>query len=52
MLNAMAVSVNAQQPGRDARVDVLRGLALFMIFIDHVPGNLVSLVTFAQFRLC
>jgi hypothetical protein len=49
MFDAMAVSVNAQQPGRDARVDVLRGLALLMIFIDHVPGDLLSLVTLRNF---
>ena len=30
---------------RDPRIDVLRGLALVMIFIDHIPGNTLSLVT-------
>jgi hypothetical protein len=45
----MVISVNAQQPRRDARVDVLRGVALLMIFIDHVPGNLLSLVTLRNF---
>jgi hypothetical protein len=49
MTSAMAITVNAQQPRRDARVDVLRGLALLMIFIDHVPGNLLSLVTLRNF---
>src|SRR5580698_5209129 len=49
MFNAMAVTVNAQPPRRDARVDVLRGIALIMIFIDHVPGNLLGLVTLRNF---
>jgi hypothetical protein len=34
---------------RDARVDALRGIALIMIFIDHVPGNLLGLVTLRNF---
>jgi hypothetical protein len=49
MFDAMAVSVSAQRSRRDARVDVLRGMALLMIFIDHVPGNLLSLVTLRNF---
>ena len=32
--------------GRDSRIDVLRGLALITIFVDHVPGNLYSYYTF------
>lgn len=28
--------------GRDARIDVVRGLALLMIFINHMPGNVFS----------
>ncbi|MGA7328171.1 MAG: OpgC domain-containing protein [Rhodomicrobium sp.] len=34
---------------RDPRVDVLRGLALLMIFVDHVPNNVLSLVTLGKF---
>jgi hypothetical protein len=34
---------------RDRRVDVVRGLALLMIFADHVPHNAVSLVTLHNF---
>ncbi|WP_181409759.1 OpgC family protein [Martelella alba] len=34
---------------RDARIDVLRGLALIMIFIDHVPGNFFSNYTIRMF---
>lgn len=28
--------------GRDARIDAVRGLALLIIFINHMPGNIVS----------
>jgi hypothetical protein len=34
---------------RDPRIDVLRGLALMMIFFDHIPGNLFSLATLQNF---
>jgi hypothetical protein len=33
---------------RDPRVDVLRGLALLMIFINHIPANPFSAVTLAS----
>jgi hypothetical protein len=42
------------QPGtaidqsRDLRIDLFRGLALWMIFADHVPGNLVHCFTYQQ----
>jgi hypothetical protein len=29
-------------PGRDARIDAVRGLALLIIFINHMPGNVVA----------
>ncbi len=29
-------------PSRDARIDVIRGIALAIIFINHMPGNLVA----------
>jgi len=31
--------------GRDLRLDVLRGLALFFIFVDHIPENSFSAFT-------
>lgn len=37
---------------RDLRVDVFRGLALLMIFIDHVPGNALSAVTLQAMAIC
>ena len=38
--------------GRDLRVDVFRGLALWFIFIDHVPGNLLGGFTLRNIALC
>ncbi len=35
----MAEDRTGMAPGRDARLDMFRGLALLMIFINHVPGN-------------
>lgn len=37
---------------RDARVDVLRGAALLMIFVDHLPGNPPALLTLHNFGFC
>ena len=34
-----------QSRKRDPRVDVLRGLALLIIFIDHIPNNAPALLT-------
>ena len=35
--------------GRDARLDMFRGLALAMIFIDHVPGTIYENFTIRNF---
>jgi hypothetical protein len=32
-------------PGRDLRLDFFRGLALWFIYVDHVPNNVVSWLT-------
>ena len=34
-------------PGRDLRLDFFRGLALWFIYLDHVPDNIVSWFTVA-----
>ena len=34
---------------RDYRLDFFRGLALWFIFIDHVPSNLIAHLTFRNF---
>jgi hypothetical protein len=30
---------------RDLRLDLFRGLALLLIFLDHIPSNVISWVT-------
>ncbi|MGE5156539.1 MAG: OpgC domain-containing protein, partial [Gemmatimonas sp.] len=30
---------------RDLRLDLFRGLGLWMIFLDHVPNNIVAWLT-------
>ena len=32
-------------PGRDLRLDFFRGLALWFIYLDHIPQNVVSWIT-------
>jgi hypothetical protein len=39
-------------PERDYRLDFCRGLALLMIFIDHVPGNPASSWTLRNYAFC
>lgn len=36
------VHLDPHNPGRDPRIDVLRGGALVLIAIDHVPGNALA----------
>jgi hypothetical protein len=36
---------------RDYRLDFFRGIALFLIFIDHIPDNMFSAVTLHSFAL-
>ncbi len=37
---------------RDLRVDFFRGVALWMIFIDHIPDNWVAQFSLRNFALC
>lgn len=39
------VSGGIAKVGRDLRVDFFRGIALVMIFVNHIPGNPLSLFT-------
>ena len=34
---------------RDPRIDVVRGMALLMIFVDHIPGNALGWATLRNF---
>ena len=36
------VSTTAATTARDVRLDFFRGVALFLIFADHIPGNVLS----------
>lgn len=42
---AWARGVSLTEAGRDLRLDFFRGLALFSIFVDHLPDNLVAQFT-------
>lgn len=33
---------DAASPSRDLRIDVIRGLILLIIFVNHMPGNIIS----------
>src|SRR5947209_15826226 len=35
--------------GRDLRLDLFRGLALWLIFLDHIPSNVVAWVTIRHY---
>jgi hypothetical protein len=37
--------IHLPPPGRDYRLDVLRGIANWAIFLDHIPNNVVRWVT-------
>jgi hypothetical protein len=37
--------------GRDLRIDLIRGLSLWMIFVDHLPGNALNRFTYGHFAL-
>jgi hypothetical protein len=41
----MATAHSAVATGRDIRLDLFRGLALWFIFLDHIPNNTVSWLT-------
>src|SRR5438132_13315077 len=37
-------------PGeRDVRLDLFRGIALWLIFLDHIPSNIVNWVTIRNY---
>src|SRR5437870_11451976 len=36
-------------PGRDLRLDLFRGLALWLIFVDHIPQNIVNWITIRNY---
>ncbi len=43
------IAVTGIRGGRDRRIDVLRGIALLMIFINHIPGTIYENYTSRNF---
>ncbi|MGY8633761.1 OpgC domain-containing protein [Bradyrhizobium sp. 14AA] len=41
-----------REAGRDLRIDVCRGIALWWIFLDHVPNNIGSWLTPRNYGFC
>lgn len=48
-VGARCMSQSPVKPQRDTRLDVLRGLALITIFINHVPGQILEDLTTKNF---
>ncbi len=48
-IGAERLPQSAVRPARDTRLDVLRGLALITIFINHVPGQIFEYATTKNF---
>jgi hypothetical protein len=46
---AMAPPPQAATTERDLRLDLFRGLALWLIFLDHIPENVVSWFTIRNY---
>ena len=44
--------MNLISANRDLRVDFFRGVALWLIFIDHIPGNWIAQFSLRNFALC
>src|SRR5690242_13728814 len=45
----VAVAAPAAASTRDLRLDLFRGIALWLIFLDHIPSNIVSWVTIRNY---
>jgi hypothetical protein len=37
---------------RDRRLDFVRGICLWMVFLDHIPANTASLITIRNYSFC
>ncbi len=44
-----ASAVAAPAAERDLRLDLFRGIALWLIFLDHIPSNIVSWITIRNY---
>jgi len=52
MYHIDAMELIRHSSGRDLRVDFFRGLALWWIFTDHVPGDVMSDYSLRNFAMC
>lgn len=43
------VTANLEAHGRDLRIDLVRGIALWFIVVDHIPQDAVNLLTLRNF---
>jgi hypothetical protein len=46
---SLSSAVHAAAAERDLRLDLFRGLALWLIFLDHIPENVVSWITIRNY---
>src|SRR5271170_459486 len=46
---ATAASAQALTTGRDLRLDLFRGIALWLIFLDHIPENIMNWFTIRNY---
>src|SRR5213592_2293522 len=44
-----AATVQAVPTERDLRLDLFRGIALWLIFLDHIPSNVVNWITIRNY---
>jgi hypothetical protein len=44
-----ATAAKAAAPGRDLRLDLFRGIALWLIFLDHIPSNILAWLTIRNY---
>ena len=44
-----STAASLPQAGRDLRLDLFRGIALWLIFLDHIPNNIVNLFTLRNY---
>jgi hypothetical protein len=49
VIQAPALQVPVVTTGRDLRLDLFRGLALWLIFLDHVPNNILAWFTIRNY---
>jgi len=49
MNSVVAIGSGPVAAGRDLRLDLFRGIALWLIFLDHIPSNAVSWITIRNY---